>query len=190
MAKFGFIVVLLFVTIGTSLIVPLAANCLDNFVLNSANAGATQLTCCEPSVNKTIPASINLKLPNLELVDLSLCSLVGTIPGGLGALVFLKELVLHQNSLTGQIHLPGDGAFVSLQSLNVHTNYFTGSVSSEFGALTNLVALRLGLNKLTGTLPDEIGQLTHLSFLALHANPGIVSTIPSSFGALTKLSVL
>lgn len=42
-------------------------------------------------------------------------------------------------------------------------------------------------NNLHGTLPSEMGYLTSLTHLLIARNPLLVSSIPTSFGRLTKL---
>jgi hypothetical protein len=167
-----------------------ASPCLDNFAINNVNSNASKLSCCDPLVPKTIPHDLDLILPDLEIVDLRNCSLIGTIPRTLGALALLKELYLGENFLTGGIPPLDDGGFVSLCAFRVDNNGLNGTVSSNIGYLALLEDLSLADNDLWGSLPTQLGRLTLLKRFHLLGNGGIVSTIPLEFGALSHLKNL
>ncbi|KAJ0734107.1 putative non-specific serine/threonine protein kinase [Helianthus annuus] len=65
---------------------------------------------------------------------------VGTIPEGLWTLVYLTNLDLRQN-------------------------YLTGTLSPSIGNLTRMQWLTMGINALSGELPPELGQLYDLTSL-------------------------
>jgi hypothetical protein len=70
------LIVGLLATLGWDALTPVAANCLDDFVNNPANALGVDLTCCDATVNKTIPDNVDVMMPNLESIELQSCSLV------------------------------------------------------------------------------------------------------------------
>uniref|UniRef100_A0A251T9V3 non-specific serine/threonine protein kinase n=1 Tax=Helianthus annuus TaxID=4232 RepID=A0A251T9V3_HELAN len=78
---------------------------------------------------------------------------VGTIPEGLWTLVYLTNLDLRQN-------------------------YLTGSLSPSIGNLTRMQWLTMGINALSGELPPELGQLYDLRSLLLRQLPQTISMVP------------
>ncbi|WJX93323.1 hypothetical protein P8452_74861 [Trifolium repens] len=54
---------------------------------------------------------------------------------------------------------------VYLTNLNLEKNYLTGSLPPAIGNLTRLIVLSIGINALSGELPKELGDLTQLIVL-------------------------
>ena len=127
-------------------------------------------------------------LTSLEVLDLSLNSLIGTIPPELGNLENLVELRLSLNRLFGVVP-PELGNLTSLEVLNLRLNSLGGTIPPELGALTNLRILDLRDNELTGRIPPELGDLLSLEDLLLGWNQ-MTGPIPPWLGELTELNEL
>ena len=145
-------------------------------------------------------------------LNISSNNLVGRLPGGLGNLTNLKELVLWMNQLNGSIpvelgnltnltdlyldenQLSGSipatlGNLVNLQRLILDENQLSGSIPVELGNLTQLSLLRLGWNHLSGSIPIELGNLNNLTSMDL-SNNQLSGSIPIELGDLTNLQYL
>jgi Leucine-rich repeat (LRR) protein len=133
--------------------------------------------------------------PQLQVLQLDNCSLVGAIPDSLGTMSSLQNLTLAYNSLTGPIpasfnasalqllHLnnqqgetrlsgPLDvvATITSLQTLWLHGNQFSGPIPDDIGACTALQSLRLSNNLLVGLVPPALATIPHLTEVWLDNN--------------------
>ncbi|XP_077248754.1 uncharacterized protein LOC143888272 isoform X2 [Tasmannia lanceolata] len=128
-----------------------------------------------------------LSSPNLQVVDLTANSLLGTIPVNISRNLF--RLRLSSNNFTGSIP---QGISRYLQSLDLSYNNLTGSIPSDFlsspnlqvvdltanslvGAIPvnisrNMFRLRLSFNSLNGPIPSVIGELFNLAYLEVESN--------------------
>ena len=123
-------------------------------------------------------------------LDLSGCSLSGTIPVSIGKLTSLVYLNLNENALTGTIPtLNANLSFIYLQYFVMKSNLLTGSLPAWIWNSAALLVLDLSSNSLTGTLPVSIGDLTSLQQLVLNTN-SITGTIPMSVCLLSSLLIL
>ncbi|GAB4827145.1 hypothetical protein Ancab_034034 [Ancistrocladus abbreviatus] len=115
----------------------------------------------------SLPKSL-VKLPHLEVIDLTRNYLTGTIPREWASmnLTYLSVIV---NQLSGPIpkYL---GNFTTLIYLSLESNLFSGAVPAELGKLTNLQNLTLSVNFLTGELPKELMNLANLTELRISSN--------------------
>ncbi|MDM8525396.1 leucine-rich repeat domain-containing protein [Desulfococcaceae bacterium HSG8] len=135
----------------------------------------------------TIPGSVE-DIQYLRRFELSGNSLTGDIPPELGNLPELRELHLGVNDLGGDIP-PELGNLSQLQSLDLGNNKVTGDIPSELGSLSDLQRLSLSENSLTGEIPPELGNLSELRELYLSGN-GLTGSIPPELGNLSQLEVL
>uniref|UniRef100_A0A7S4EKM4 Disease resistance R13L4/SHOC-2-like LRR domain-containing protein n=1 Tax=Pseudo-nitzschia australis TaxID=44445 RepID=A0A7S4EKM4_9STRA len=125
----------------------------------------------------TIPTQMGLLDPDLEVLDLSLNSLTGTIPSEIASLTKLTILDLSNNKITGTIPLE----IVQMEKLSVlylGNNELAGSIPNDIGKLSSVEYFGLSNNELTGLIPREIGSLIELRFLNL-ANNKLSGIIPS-----------
>ncbi|TPX46657.1 hypothetical protein CcCBS67573_g10302 [Chytriomyces confervae] len=138
-----------------------------------------------PIETKGLPESVT-RLTALEIIDLSICSLVGNIPDGIGSLQNLTDLNLADNSLTGM--LPSSlSALFALETLDLSNNELSG----EFPALPNLHALNTVIisgNRFTGAIPTVFGNPQ--SLIRLNAERNCFTIIPATIGQLTNLEEL
>ncbi|CAJ1944499.1 unnamed protein product [Cylindrotheca closterium] len=167
---------------------------------SDTNTALKFLSLHENRLTGTLPKSIFTKLQALELLDVSNNLLDGRlddvadfttgttvsplqflyaggngyspspIPSWISGFSSLKELVLPEASLTGQ--LP-DWLFTDmpkLQHLDLQGNSFSGDLPSSIGQAKELVDIYLKGNSLSGELPEEINQLTRLQLVLLEQN--------------------
>lgn len=112
-------------------------------------------------------------------------NLRGTIPGTLGSLAELENLLLSDNALTGAIP-PQLGNLANLVKLRLERNGLTGSIPEELGDISNLRTLSIRSNRLTGSIPPSLGRLSNLARLFVSHN-ALTGTLPPSLGGLVNL---
>lgn len=113
---------------------------------------------------------------------------IGVIPDELWDLVYLTNLRIAQNFLTGPIS-SGIGNLTRLQYLDFGINAFSGSLPKELGQLTDLLSLGFGSNNFSGPLPSEMGNLRRLQQLYIDSS-GVSGPIPSTFANLQNLQTV
>nr|CAB3481370.1 unnamed protein product [Digitaria exilis] len=122
---------------------------------------------------------------NMSLMDLSLNSFTGPIPGVLPP--NLKYLDLSINAFTGRIPATLT-RLAELRQLRVNGNNLSGGVPDFLGSMTRLRVLELAGNPLGGQLPPTLGRLWRLRRLDLK-DSGLVSVVPPELGKLRKLQL-
>ncbi|CAI0476085.1 unnamed protein product [Linum tenue] len=114
----------------------------------------------------------------VHILNLSGCSLKGTLAPELGKLVHLRSLVLRNNCFFGI--LPREiGNLKKLEILDLRDNYFSGAVPAEIGRSQTLKCLSVSGNKFRGTIPGEMRRLKLLSHLEL--DESLTSTSAAGF---------
>ncbi|GLU15105.1 hypothetical protein SLE2022_316300 [Rubroshorea leprosula] len=127
---------------------------------------------------------------SMQLVNISLLGnrLTGPIPKEIGNISTLIELNVEINQLSGA--LPSElGNLASIERLLLTSNNFTGELPATFSRLTSLKDFRIGDNRFTGKIPSLIQNWTELNKLVIQAS-GLMGPIPSSISALEKLTDL
>uniref|UniRef100_A0A1J3IKX2 non-specific serine/threonine protein kinase n=1 Tax=Noccaea caerulescens TaxID=107243 RepID=A0A1J3IKX2_NOCCA len=136
-----------------------------------------------------IPVLFGSSVLTLEVLDLSSCSITGTIPTSLSRLSRLTVLDLSSNSLTGSI--PASlGALSKLQRLNLSRNGLSSSTPLSLGDLSALIDLDLSFNDLSGSVPSELKELRDLQTLVIAGNRLSGSLPPDLFSSLSKLQIV
>uniref|UniRef100_A0A8I6YHL5 non-specific serine/threonine protein kinase n=1 Tax=Hordeum vulgare subsp. vulgare TaxID=112509 RepID=A0A8I6YHL5_HORVV len=137
----------------------------------------------------SIPYAIS-NCSNLRKVDLAKNFLIGEIPPKVGLLPNLSVLRLSFNNLTGAIP-PILANITSMEKLILSYNSLTGSIPHEFGKLTNMSRLSLGGNRLSGGFPQCLFNISKsLQILGLESNM-LSNKLPSNIGDdLPNLQVL
>lgn len=135
-----------------------------------------------------IPDWLGRKLSNLEVLDLSSSSILGSIPSSLGSLSRLSSLNLSANSITGNMPTALENLH-SLSVLDLSQNFLTGQIPTEISALKNLTKLDLSSNYLSGAIPLDFGLLSSLGQLNLSKN-SLSSSIPAQIGNLSLIQEL
>jgi len=134
-----------------------------------------------------IPGEIG-NLVYLENLILSNNQLVGTIPSSIQNLSFLSELFLNNNYLNGLIP-PELGNLIFLERLHLSNNFLTGNIPSQIGNLSYLLSLSLTDNYFAGSIPTELGDLNNLTHLDL-SNNQLSGSLPVELGNLYNLKNL
>ncbi|KAK4785561.1 hypothetical protein SAY86_002250 [Trapa natans] len=116
----------------------------------------------------SIPDSI-LRLPRLEVIDLSYNEFSGPVPAtfDLPSVWFFD---VSQNSFSGTLPVGICVNSTRLLFLNLSVNYFSGGIPSGFGNCGLLEDLVLGTNNLDGGLPEDLFRLGRLSRLVVQDN--------------------
>ncbi|KAL0696387.1 hypothetical protein Bca4012_063567 [Brassica carinata] len=112
-------------------------------------------------------------------------NVTGPIPQELWSLVYISNLNLNQNFLTGSLS-PGIGNLTRMQWMTFGANALSGPVPKEIGLLTDLRSLAIDMNNFSGSLPPEIGNCTRLVKIYIGSS-GLTGELPSSFVNLVNL---
>ncbi|XP_076918580.1 putative LRR receptor-like serine/threonine-protein kinase At2g16250 [Bidens hawaiensis] len=117
----------------------------------------------------SIPVQFATQLPNLQILDLRVCRIIGSVPDSFSGLTNLGVLYLSGNSLSGSV--PDSlGLLTRLSVLDLSNNTLTGSIPDSFGSLTSISMLDMSLNYLSGVIPESLGNLPNLRVLNFSGN--------------------
>ncbi|XP_065862341.1 probable leucine-rich repeat receptor-like protein kinase At1g35710 isoform X1 [Euphorbia lathyris] len=147
----------------------------------------TELNLSNNSFYGTIPSNL-CNISKLQIIDLSINDLSGSIPKDFGLLSSINYVDLSDNYLTGTIP-KSLGNLTRLSFLYLYGNELSGSIPQEVGMLKYVIDLRLSRNKLTGIIPASIVNLTRLSILSLALNQ-LSGSIPQQVGMLNSVTTL
>ncbi|KAM0889601.1 hypothetical protein ACQ4PT_027561 [Festuca glaucescens] len=135
-----------------------------------------------------IPLALAASAPQLRVLRLDNCSLVGAIPPSLGAMTGLQDLMLAYNNLTGPI--PPAFAASGIQTLWLNNQRGEAArLSGTLDALAGMTRLQqawLHGNQFSGAIPDGIANCTQLAQLWLNGNR-LVGLVPPALAALPLL---
>ncbi|XVF46109.1 hypothetical protein PTKIN_Ptkin03bG0000300 [Pterospermum kingtungense] len=150
------------------------------------------------------------RLSRLEILDFMWNGLSGSIPKEIGNITSLKLLLLNGNHLTGPLpeeigYLPNldriqidqnnisgpiPSSFANLNKtkhFHMNNNSISGQIPPELARLPYLVHFLLDNNNLSGYLPPELSRMPNLTILQLDNNNFDGTTIPDSYGNMSKL---
>ncbi|XP_022730604.1 probable LRR receptor-like serine/threonine-protein kinase At1g06840 [Durio zibethinus] len=150
------------------------------------------------------------RLSRLEILDFMWNGLSGSIPKEIGNITSLKLLLLNGNHLTGPLpeelgYLPNldriqidqnnisgpiPTSFANLNKtkhFHMNNNSISGQIPPELARLPYLVHFLLDNNNLSGYLPPELSKMPNLTILQLDNNNFNGTTIPDSYGNMSKL---
>ncbi|KAF4363155.1 hypothetical protein F8388_011544 [Cannabis sativa] len=126
------------------------------------------------------------RLSHMRILLLNGNQLTGILPEELGYLPNLDRIQIDQNHISGPI----PKSFANLNKtkhFHMNNNSISGQIPPELSRLPNLVHFLLDNNELSGELPAEFSELPELLILQLDNNNFDGSTIPESFGNMSKL---
>ncbi|GAV58599.1 LRR_1 domain-containing protein/Pkinase_Tyr domain-containing protein/LRRNT_2 domain-containing protein [Cephalotus follicularis] len=136
-------------------------------------------------ISGSIPKEIG-NIQSLVLLLLNGNQLTGPLPEELGYLPNLDRIQIDQNHISG----PLPKSFANLNKtrhFHMNNNSISGPIPSELSTLPKLVHLLLDNNNLSGYLPEELSKTPNLLILQLDNNNFDGSTIPASYGDMSKL---
>ncbi|KAG6685503.1 hypothetical protein I3842_12G115700 [Carya illinoinensis] len=137
-------------------------------------------------LNGSIPSAWGF-VPKLVQISLLGNRLTGPIPGALSNIKTLKSLTVEFNKLSGNLP-PELGNMSSIENLFLSSNYFTGQLPTSFANLTSLKDFRISDNQFSGQIPNYIQRWKNLTKLFIQAS-GLKGPIPS-LDPLEKLTDL
>ncbi|PPD88270.1 hypothetical protein GOBAR_DD14819 [Gossypium barbadense] len=124
----------------------------------------------------------------IQVLDLSMNHLVGSLEGLSNCSVSLHQLHLDYNSLSGD--LPDSlYSMSSLERFSILGNNFSGQLSNKLSKLSSLKYLVISGNHFSGRIPDVFGNLAQLELFCAHSN-FFSGPLPSSLSLCSKLRVL
>ncbi|WOG91023.1 hypothetical protein DCAR_0310271 [Daucus carota subsp. sativus] len=116
-----------------------------------------------------LPESVVNLSTTIEILDMSVNYIYGSIPREIGKLVNIMQIVLKENLLTGPIP-DSVGELSQLGFLDLGENQISGVIPTSIGNSTRLVTIILESNMLEGIIPTELFNITTLSELYLASN--------------------
>ncbi|XVE50204.1 hypothetical protein DITRI_Ditri01bG0143100 [Diplodiscus trichospermus] len=124
----------------------------------------------------------------IQVLDLSMNHLVGSLEGLDNCSMSLQQLHLDYNSLSG--YLPDSlYSMSSLERLSISWNNFSGQLRKKLSKLSSLKSLIISGNHFSGRIPDVFGNLAQLELLCAQSNL-FSGPLPSSLALCSKLRVL
>ncbi|XP_035835635.1 probable LRR receptor-like serine/threonine-protein kinase At1g56140 isoform X2 [Helianthus annuus] len=152
-----------------------------------SGAAVDSTTFDNDSYNPGIKCDCNFPNSICHIIQLRVYSMdaVGPIPEGLWTLVYLTNLDLRQNHLTGPLS-PSVRNLTRMQWLTMGINALSRELPPELGQLSDLRLLGIGTNNFNGSLPSELGNLRRLQQLYIDSS-GVGGEIPPSFASLQNL---
>jgi len=105
--------------------------------------------------------SCHVNSSQVSKIDVGLNNLRGTLPGEIGLLQSLNELILSENTLGGSIS-EQLGTLNLLEHIDLSLNYLTGTIPTSLSEIENISYLYLYKNELSGTVPED---LCYIDFL-------------------------
>ncbi|KAL1202066.1 putative LRR receptor-like serine/threonine-protein kinase [Cardamine amara subsp. amara] len=148
----------------------------------------TRLTILSFMWNK-ITGSIPKEIGNIKSLELLLLNgnlLTGNLPEELGFLPNLDRIQIDENRISGPLPI----SFANLNKIkhfHMNNNSISGQIPPELGSLPSIVHILLDNNNLSGYLPPELSNMPNLLIIQLDNNHFDGSTIPPSYGNMSKL---
>jgi len=152
-------------------------------------AQLSKLQVLDLSINAltgTIPEAV-VTLPNIVRLDLSLNKFTGTIPNAIFSQTQLQKVNLADSGGTlGGLIPTSIGTLVALEQFLARGINAQGTLPTELGNCASLKFLDLSKNSLQGRVPSELGSLLSLQSLYLKENTGIVEVAPEVCNLMTE----
>ncbi|CAI0441095.1 unnamed protein product [Linum tenue] len=124
----------------------------------------------------------------IEVVDLSMNDLLGSLETLYNCSSLIKQLHLDNNMISGSLP-QALFALPSLQQLSISNNNFSGQLSGEMSKLANLTTFLAYGNRFSGQIPDVFHNLTQLEQFNVHSN-SFSGPLPSTLSLCSSLRVL
>ncbi|CAL5370258.1 unnamed protein product [Camellia sinensis] len=160
-----------------------------------------------------IPLNIGDVMPQLTDLDISMNSLIGSIPLSIGKLNAMTNLVISSNQLSGEIPdfwnnmpdlyfiemsnnslsgiIPSSmGSLKFLKFLYLSKNNLSGEVQPDLQNCTSMETIDIGDNKISGYIPSWIGESMPSLLILRLRNNSFTGNIPSQICNLSALHIL
>ncbi|KAG0528380.1 hypothetical protein BDA96_05G006100 [Sorghum bicolor] len=124
------------------------------------------------------------QLVRLRRLSLHDNAVAGPIPASLGFLPDLRGVYLFNNRFSGAIP-PSIGGCVALQAFDASNNRLSGAIPPAVANSTRLIRLNLSRNEFSDTIPVEVVASASLVFLDLSYN-NLSGSIPDAFAGSDK----
>jgi Leucine-rich repeat (LRR) protein len=153
-----------------------------------------QINLSDCSLQGTISHDVGA-LSSLKFLNFAMNNLQGLIPGEIGTLSMLLTLNLSQNSLVIASDPKGPGSWCNLKDLDLSMQTQPGIDLKEFGGFwshcmeNSLEVLDISSSALLGNLPDWLWELKNINTLNLQQN-SISGSVPAGIGKLSSLKSL
>jgi len=140
----------------------------------------------DPCSNRWFGVTCDDSDTNILALDLGYNNLRGYLPQEMEMLIFLEELDLEWNNITGPLTIIA--SFPNLTYVDLSYNEMTGTLPEVLQCQNsnNSVTMVLYWNNLTGTLPESWNTFLNLQSLQISSNQ-ISGTLPESWSALVNL---
>ncbi|GAU31588.1 hypothetical protein TSUD_54110 [Trifolium subterraneum] len=146
-------------------------------------------------LNGTIPKEWGSMTNLLNMYDLSLIFLIGTLPSNrltgsipveIANISTLIQLDLTANQISDNI--PRElGNLTQIRTLRLSSNNFTGELPATLAKLTALLDFQISDNHFSGKIPDFIQNWTNINSLSIQGS-GLSGPIPSEISLLRNLT--
>ncbi|XP_030967304.1 probable LRR receptor-like serine/threonine-protein kinase At1g06840 isoform X4 [Quercus lobata] len=137
------------------------------------------------NISGSIPKEIG-NITSLFILLLNGNQLTGSLPKELGYLPNLNRIQIDQNHMSGQ--LPKSFAFLNkTMHFHMNNNSINGQIPPQLSRLPSLADFLLDNNNLSGSLPPQFSEMPNLLILQLDNNNFDGTTIPASYGNMSKL---
>ncbi|XP_030942318.1 probable LRR receptor-like serine/threonine-protein kinase At1g06840 [Quercus lobata] len=145
----------------------------------------TRLDFMWNNISGSIPKEIG-NITSLFLLLLTGNQLTGPLPKELGYLPNLNILQIDENHISGR--LPKSFAFLNkTKHFHLNNNSISGQIPPQLSRLPSLIHFLLDNNNLSGSLPPQFSEMPNLLILQLDNNNFDGTTIPASYGYMSKL---
>ncbi|KAK4360390.1 hypothetical protein RND71_019342 [Anisodus tanguticus] len=126
----------------------------------------------------------------LTLLDLGSNKFTGPIPDSLGALDYLREVVIEDNPLDGFLPASIGNFSDSFRMFIARRTKLKGSIPEEIGNLSGLRVLALSHNEFTGFIPEKLRNMQNLQEFYLENNSLSGTILPACLGNVPTLRYL
>ncbi|XP_039013523.1 probable LRR receptor-like serine/threonine-protein kinase At1g06840 isoform X2 [Hibiscus syriacus] len=125
-------------------------------------------------------------LSRIQILNFMWNDISGSIPKEIGNITSLELLLLNGNHLTGP--LPEEiGYLPNLDRIQIDQNNISGSIPRSFANLNKTKHFHMNNNSISGQIPPELARLPYLVHFQLDNNNFEGTTIPDSYGNMSKL---
>ncbi|KAJ7981882.1 Leucine-rich receptor-like kinase family protein [Quillaja saponaria] len=148
------------------------------FFSNASKGHENAVTCNCTFANSTVCHVVSILLKAQRLP--------GTVPpeSELVRLPYLQVIDLTRNYLNGTI--PPEWGSMKLVSISLLGNRVSGSIPKELANITTLKSLSIEYNQFSGNLPPKLGNLPQIERMLMSSN-NFTGEIPATFAKLTTL---